>query len=271
VIVNFDCAALSPVNLLAFRQRSTRSACLGFHLKNNGSEYRLLDLRLFGRTTTRRNSKRNWILKTRVPLDAILRFATLITWLAQGPVDVQVWVKGRRMVGGFLNADPNQKKYNWKKIIEIVETLISLSPSSDEICATSVTEIDSAGRDLYLMHEVVSAPSIRMEFRPFADTPQDFDSILYYSSVEVGGLVAFALVQRKIRNAIEIDGGKRQIDFDKPIIRESWIVARQTQTHQALIDADYKNHLSQIEAAGKPIDLGDIATFIRSLKQDVIE
>src|SRR5258706_10307618 len=77
------------------------------------------------------NFTANLDFKASVDLDTIRRFATIIVWLGQGPVDVQVWAKGRRMVGGVLNADPGQRTYDWQKVLDVVNTLKSLHLNAD--------------------------------------------------------------------------------------------------------------------------------------------
>ncbi len=204
----------------------------------------------------------------RVSLSGIARFASVITWLGQGPVDVQVWVKGHRMVGGVLNADPGDRRYDWRKVLDIIDTLKALNPNTDtpELCV-SVADIDAAARDLYLMHEVASAPSVQLEFLPLPDVSSDFDSVLYYSGAEVGNLTAYALVERKVRGATDAGDGRRQIYFDKPIVRESWIVADATDAQRTLMNGDYQYHLSQMQGGCRVLELGDIAVFVRSLQK----
>ncbi len=97
------------------------------------------------------------------------------------------------------------------------------------------------------MHEVASAPSVQLEFLPLPDVSSDFDSVLYYSGAKVGNLTAYALVERKVRGATDAGDGRRQIYFDKPIVRESWIVADATDAQRTLMNGDYQYHLSQMQ------------------------
>ncbi len=117
------------------------------------------------------------------------------------------------------------------------------------------------------MHEVVSAPTIRLEFLPVPDESNDFATVLYYSSADVGNLTAYALVERKVRSAADIGDGRRRIDFDKPIIRESWIVADASDVQRTLINDDYQHHLSQMQKDCKVLELSDIGLFVRSLQK----
>jgi hypothetical protein len=201
-----------------------------------------------------------------VDLDSIRRFTTVTVWLGEGPVDVQIWAKGHRIAGGVLNADPGQRTYDWQKVLDVVNTLKTLNAEAPPLCI-SLSDIDAGAKDLYLMHEVVSAPSIRLDFLPLPGAPNDFGAVLYYSTAEVRNLTAHALVERRVRRAVDIEDGRRVVDFDRPIIRESWIVADASDVQRTLIDDDYQHHLSQMQKDSKVLELGDIALFVRSLKE----
>jgi hypothetical protein len=203
----------------------------------------------------------------RVDLASIGRFARTLVWMEQGPIDVQVWVKGHRLVGGVLEADPVRQSYDWQKVLDVVETL-ELLPSDAELprpCA-SVADIGAAAKDLYLMHEVLSDSTFRMEFLPLPGAPTDFIAALYYSTARVGDLTAYALVERRLIAAADVEDGRRRLDFDRPIIRESWLVADATETRRRMMLDDYRHHLSSMAASGTVMELFDIAEFVRAMK-----
>ena len=171
------------------------------------------------------------------------------------------------MIGGVLNADPGQPTYDWQKVLDVVETLKSLHLNTDAPELTlSVVDIDVGARDLYLMHQVVSASNICLEFLPLPDVPNDFTTTLYYSSLDAGNLTAFALVERKVSNALDVESGRRRIEFGRPIIRESWIVADASDAQRKMVHDDYQYHLSVLQKSGTVLELADIALFIRSLQ-----
>jgi hypothetical protein len=203
---------------------------------------------------------------SRTDLDTIGRFATTIIWLGQGPIDVQVWAKGGRLVGGVLNPDTRQHHgYDWQKVLDIVETLKSLPPNaSAPWLQLSVVDIDKGARDVYLMHQVVSAPSFRFEFMPLPDTPEVFTTLLYYSTADVGDLTAFALIERRVRASATLGDGRRRVDLDKAIIRESWIVHDATDAQRLMMRDDYAHHLGEMSKVDSVMDLGDIALLVWS-------
>jgi hypothetical protein len=205
----------------------------------------------------------------RVTLNEIGRFATVITWLKKGSVDVQVWGKGHRLVGGVLAFDPGRLTYDWSKVSDMVETLNSLhSKAETDDLRVSVGDINAAARDLYLMYQVTSAPNICLEFYPLSGQFYDFGSVLYYSVADVGTLTAYALVERKLSQWSEGEGGRRRVEFGPPIIRESWVVSEASETQRKMIIDDYQHHLSEMEKSTKTLEVGDIAVFIVSLKSE---
>lgn len=204
----------------------------------------------------------------RVSLGEIERFATVITWLGHGPVDVQVWVKGARMVGGVLSSDPGQRKYDWRKVIDVVKTLQSLHPrvDTDELYI-SVADIDAGARDLYLMHEVTSTAPLSLEFFPLPEQTYDFSVVLYYCTATVGNLTAYALVERRVLNWTRGHEGRRRVEFGPAIIKESWIIPDASETKSRMVVDDYQHHLSEMEKGTKVLELSDIAVFVRSLQK----
>jgi hypothetical protein len=210
---------------------------------------------------------------SRSDLDTIGRFATTIIWLCQGPIDVQVWAKGGRLVGGVLNADSRQHHgYDWQKVLDIVETLKSLpANASAPWLQLSVVDIDKGAHDVYLMHQVVSAPSFRFEFMPLSDTPEVFTTLLYYSTADVGQLTAFALIERRVLASATLDDGRRRVDLDKAIVRESWIVHDASDAQRLMMREDYDHHLGKMSEVDSVMDLADIALLVRSTKSQGTE
>jgi len=172
------------------------------------------------------------------------------------------------MVGGVLNADPGQRKYDWRKVLDVVETLDSLHPKTDsDKLHLSVAEIDASARDLYLMHQVTSPAAVALEFFPLPDQAYDFKAVLYYSAANVGNLTAYALVERKLlRWSDNGEEGRRRVEFGPAIIRESWVISDAGEAQRKMIVDDYQHHLSEIEKRTKVLELSDIAVFVRSLQ-----
>jgi hypothetical protein len=192
--------------------------------------------------------------EARVDLASIGRFARTLVWMALGPVDVQVWVKGDRLVGGVLQAEPVQS-YDWRKVLDIVDTLESL-PSDAELprpCA-SVADIAASAKDLYLMHEALSDSDV-------AD-----------------GIPAPAGRSDRIhRGALLLDGPGRQPDRLCPGRKKARCRCRYaerppatrpdaTETRMRMMSDDYRHHLSSMAAAGTVMELNDFAEFVRAMK-----
>lgn len=122
----------------------------------------------------------------------------MITWLGEGSIDVQVWVRNKRVLGGTLEAGGIDKGADWPKVREIVATLRGLQPRVDASLVVSLSDIGRSMRDLYTMHQVTSPNEMCLEFEPFPDRPYDFEKMLYYATADAGELTAYALVEREV-------------------------------------------------------------------------
>lgn len=205
--------------------------------------------------------------EARVDIDRIYRYALVMVWLEKGVVDVQVWVKGARLAGGTLGAKSQNWKYDWQKVLDVLLTLKSLLPNGAATFAISVADINRAATSLYLMHETISSPSLRFEFLPLSDQVYDFTKILYYSIAEAGDLVAFAIAERNVRSWGQGEAGRLRVDFDRPIIRDSWVVRGTIKTHEKMVSDDYAKHVAVVERNTKVLVLNNITDFIRSMHE----
>jgi hypothetical protein len=112
----------------------------------------------------------------------------------------------------------------------------------------------------------MSDSTFRMEYQPLPGAPTEFIAALYFSTARVGNLTAYALVERRLIAAADTEDGRRRLDFDRPIIRESWLVADATETRRRMMLDDYRHHLSSMAASGTVMELNDFAEFVRAMK-----
>lgn len=204
-------------------------------------------------------------LSARVPLVEIHRYATVVTWLSRGPVDVQIWAKGCRIVSGVLSHSSGRQHYDWEKILNVVAMLQSLHGNLDEeALRVSVIDIDTGAKDLYLMHEVTSSNNLQLEFLPIPGQSYDFSAVLYYSTATVGDATAYALVERRVQHWSDSAGGRCRVVFGPPLLREGWLISNLSDPQRRMIHEDYQHHLRDMEKDTTVLELNDIATFIRS-------
>jgi hypothetical protein len=238
---------------LPIEQRRFRLATAGFDFVwTNGGESKF-------------NIELNY--ESRVNIDQIYRHALMMVWLEKGAVDVQIWVKGTRVAGGTIRPEAQNWEYDWQKVLDVLETLKSLLPNGAPTFELSVADLNRGAASLYSMHEMVSSPSIRFEFFPLSDHVYDFTKMVYYSIAEAGDLVAFAIVEREVRNRGSDEAGRLRLDFDRPVIRESWVVRAATNTHEKMASDDYVKHVAALEKDTKVLVLNNIADFILSMHE----
>lgn len=197
----------------------------------------------------------------RLPLRDIQNFATLMRW-SSGPIDLQIWSDKGRIIGGTLNSDGvfAASTFDWSKLIDVTAMLRLLAGTANEESLTAtIVEFNRDSSALYFMYQVLSAPSLRMEFIPILDIPESSAEVLYYASADVGELTAYVIVERPLKNIDDLENGEKRLDFGAPIIRESWVVRNATSSQRAMIANDYATLVKSMQALGHDsLELGDI-------------
>lgn len=199
---------------------------------------------------------------TALDFASLEEFVKVVAWLQKDSVDLQIWKDNRRVV--TARANPSGSHFNWTEYLEVVGTLKSLRPMQSADCKISVTDI-GASKGLLFLHQVTSSPTLRLEYIPVPGTHFDFDTVIYYSTAEVGSLTAYALVERRLIGEIASteDGGIRA-DFGRPLVREGWIAANISEQQRALIVEDYKHCAEELDKSCKLLELQNLLDFIRS-------
>ena len=81
-----------------------------------------------------------------------------------GPVNVQVWVGGKRAIFGELTLNGPNSPGAWQELAQAVKLLRSITgPEQEKNLKVSIKAL-SAARGLKTIHDVVSAPTFRVEF-----------------------------------------------------------------------------------------------------------
>lgn len=197
----------------------------------------------------------------RLSVRDIENFAMLMQW-SGGPIDIQVWSDKGRVIGGILNPNTSSATptFDWNKLIDVAAMLRLLAGTANEENLTAtIVEFNRGAGDLYFMHQVINAPSLRMEFTPILDIPESTGEVLYYASADVGELTAYVIVERPLINIQDIENGEKRLDFGVPLIRESWVIRNATTAQRAMIAGDYDTLVKAMQMSGhSSLELGDI-------------
>jgi hypothetical protein len=195
-------------------------------------------------------------------LITIENFCTLIVWWQTGPVEAQIWLRGRRTICGAIPVGPPNMDLDWARVAKIVRLLRSIAgPVEESEIQLSLADLNSAAPDLIAFQELVEAPSLRVEFEPSSGTPPTFSSLLYYFYADVCECTFYALLERPIREDIVIEG-RRRVTCGLPQLREGYVLRNATQDERGMMQDDYERHLHKQEETGIPLGLGDAHVFL---------
>jgi hypothetical protein len=167
-------------------------------------------------------------------------FSTLIEWCETGQVEAQIWLEGKRTIGGLLPLGRPNIDLDWSKVAKIVRLLRLIGgPIEQSHIRLSLADLSSAARDLIAFQQLVEAPSLRVEFEPSSETPSEFSSLVYHFYADVCECTFYALVERPIRENILIEG-RRRVTSGLPELREGYVLRNATHEERKMMETDYE-------------------------------
>lgn len=196
-------------------------------------------------------------------LSVIEDFAKLNTWADRGPVDVQVWTNGKRMLAGTLKLQGAPLGKEGTQVLAAVKLLRIISGEIEDRLQLRLADLFLAP-GLATFIQIMSPSSFRCVFNPFPNAPSRIDSLLYYWTEKVGEHLFFALVERKVSEDIVIDGEQRRLTAGNPRFAEAYVFTNPSEADSHTIKADYDRHLSILSSGGNIWGLGDIREQIAS-------
>ncbi|WID97450.1 hypothetical protein QO058_04055 [Bosea vestrisii] len=186
-------------------------------------------------------------------------FITLMNWCEKGPVDLQIWFKGKRAVSDELNNLLLTTEWEWKPLASALHLLRTIAGtpnielSLSDICATP---------GLKTLAEVLQAPSLRLEFMPQPETPASpLTSIIYWTNMVTGDVSFCALVENLVDEDVILNDGKRQITSRNKIYLESYAI-KYVKDENQIIEFDYKHYMESPERIANSIGIGNIHKFL---------
>jgi len=145
--------------------------------------------------------------------------------------------------------------------------LRGLLVGNEDFVKVSLNEVVRGGQRLAVFAEVISAPSLRLEFEPTKDTPAIIDSLIFYSFTEIGNFLFFGLYDSKLAREIYV-GSRRQLDFGSPKLIDSYVIEDPTEQQRIQMQADYHRYLESRERTADPVGVGELFTFNQAVKAE---
>jgi len=206
--------------------------------------------------------ERGWSYAKRESLTDLETVGTLNSWLSAGKVDLQIWSDKGRVIGSTISTDIDQdSRVQWKLFADVMTKLAELAGSARNHFKLSVGEIVNS-RELVLFYQLMTAPSVRIEFQPLAAFPTGLDKGLYYVWVDVGEITAYCLVERKLHRSNTLESGQIQLGFGHPRIIDSWIVRDADDKQRSAMQQGYEKAVKKLNDADiRAIELGDLRNF----------
>ncbi|NUB08591.1 hypothetical protein FW320_20715 [Azospirillum sp. Vi22] len=181
-------------------------------------------------------------------------------WLTAGPVDLQVWAEGKRVVGGTVNCGDSPPQLNWSKLSSTLRLLRSIAGHQNP--EMSLYDLRAAS-GLGTFSEIADAGSLRLEFAPLVNAPtESFAAVLYWFHVDVGEYAFYAMAEWPVIEDVTIDGGKRRVTALRGRIVESYILQNPSDAERTMMERDYRRYCDQLATGGLPLELGDLRVFI---------
>jgi hypothetical protein len=197
-------------------------------------------------------------------LKTIENFAVLNKWLTAGPIDIQIWVKNKRIFSSAMKCEHPLLHINWPNVSEITELLGSIaSPDDQNRLRLSMTDIKDSWRSLVTLEQVANGVSMRWELPQSPELPPQISSLIYYAIGEVSGWTFYVLDERPMVEDIQI-GEIRRITCGLPQRIETYCLENATAEQQRMVEEDYERYLTQRREAGLPFGLGDMRAYVKN-------
>ena len=135
-------------------------------------------------------------------------------------------------------------------------------PNADS-AELSLNDIVATGKPLAAFVEVLSAKQMRMEFEPTSVGPSEIDYMIFYSIVEVGDNLFFALGESKLTSDVTIDN-RRRLDFGPTNVVDSYVIVNPTQAHREQAQNNYQRYVEMREQKTRVITIGEVWAFSQS-------
>ena len=155
-------------------------------------------------------------------LATIEDYVVLNEWLDAGPVDLQVWTKGRRAIGGTVNCTESSLGLDRPKLSSALRLLRSIAGHQNPELSLYDLYVASG---LRTFSDVADAGSLRFEFEPLANAPvEPFTAVLYWFHIDVGDCSFYAMAEWPVAEDVAIDFGKRRVTARRGRIVESYVL-----------------------------------------------
>lgn len=179
-------------------------------------------------------------------------------------VDLQVWTRGHRAISGTMSLNSRPfSGVSWGRLATAMRKLRGLLIGNEDFVKVSLNETVKDGQRLAAFVATMEAPSLQLEIEPTEQTSEKMDSLIFYSFVEVGNFLFFALFDSALIKETSI-GGRCQFYFGAPKMIDSYVIENPTSRQRGQMESDYQRYLEARERQGHPAAIGEIVAFVQA-------
>ena len=193
-------------------------------------------------------------------LATIEDYVALNEWLEEGPVEMQVWAEGRRVIGRTVNRGNSSLTFDWRSLSSALRLLRSLAGNQNP----EIRLKDLYGASgLATFSDIADAASLQVQLDRLAYASlEPFTSILYWFHIDVGNLSFFGMAEWLVVEDVVIDVDKRRVTARSGRIVESYFLQGPSDFDREVLARDYERRKDRLARGGVPLGLGDLRSFI---------
>ena len=196
------------------------------------------------------------------PLVSIEKFATLAAWTHVGPVDLQIWINGNRVVGANLDVNQWDKHTDWSRLSQICQLLLSIAgPSERDKIELTLDDLLRAGPSLLTFQALVKSTSLQIDFEPPANEVEKCNSIVYYAYADVRDFTFYVLLEREFKDSAKEGKLIRAMLGDAQII-DAYCMQNPDAKQSKMMQGDFERFMSRHPNSSTVLALGDVLPLL---------
>ncbi|MBY6264209.1 hypothetical protein EI613_20130 [Azospirillum sp. 412522] len=195
-------------------------------------------------------------------------YAALNEWLKAGPVNLQVWTNGKRVIASTLNNRTDNTGIDWPNFSSALRLLRLIAGNQDpEISLHDLCLASGLGT----FSNVADSRSLRLEFDPLAFMPtRPATAILFWLCFDIGEYSFYAMADWPVIEDVMINNKKRRVTASKGQIVESYVLRNPSEEERGMMERDYRYYCDNIAKGGVPLEMGNLYEFILSCQRNNI-
>lgn len=191
-------------------------------------------------------------------------YTALNEWLTTGPVGLQVWTNGKRVIAGTLKNSVDSSGINWRNLSSALSLLRLIAGKQNP--QISIHDLCVAS-GLGTLSNIAEAGSLGLEFDSLAYAPTEpATAILYWFYIDIGDYSFYAIAEWPVVEDIAINNNRRRVTALHGRIIESYVLQSPTEEERGMIKRDYRHYCDNLAKDSIPLELGEILAFILSSK-----